>query len=74
MNIIVTMAGKSKRFKKAGIKQPKFLLPLSGDSTAISEVVNTYDDNDNFHLVITDQQAKKFSNLKNRVSPTQFLK
>ena len=59
MNIIVTMAGKSKRFKKAGIKQPKFLLPLSGDSTAISEVLNTYDDNDNFHLVITDQQAKK---------------
>ncbi len=65
MNIIVTMAGKSKRFKKAGIKQPKFLLPLSSDSTAISEVLNTYDDNDNFHLVITDQQAKKFSNLKN---------
>ncbi len=58
------MAGKSNRFIKSGIKLPKFLLPLNGRSTVISEILNNYDDDDNFHLVITDRQAKKYKNLK----------
>ena len=32
------MAGKSNRFIKSGIKLPKFLLPLNGRSTVISEI------------------------------------
>ena len=38
MNIIITMAGKSDRFAKSGINMPKFLLPLNGKSTVISEI------------------------------------
>ena len=35
MNVIITMAGKSNRFIKSGIKLPKFLLPLSSRSTVL---------------------------------------
>lgn len=65
MNVIVTMAGKSNRFIKAGFRLPKFLLPLNDSSNVISEIMNNYDDNDNFHLVITDKQVKQHKNLKN---------
>ena len=65
MNIIITMAGKSNRFLKSGINLPKFLLPLNGKSTVISEILNNYDDDDNFHLIITDKQNKKYKFLKN---------
>ena len=64
MNIIVTLAGKSERFKKAGIKKPKFFLPLE-KSTVIEKVLDCYNDQDNFHLVVTKSQINKFSNLKN---------
>ena len=59
------MAGKSSRFIKSGIKIPKFLLPLNQKSTLIAEILNNYDDKDNFHLVISDKQAKKYKDLKN---------
>jgi NDP-sugar pyrophosphorylase family protein len=65
MNIIITMAGKSTRFIKSGFKKSKFLLPLGNRSTIISEILNNYDDNDNFHLVITEKQAKKYKYLEN---------
>jgi len=63
MNIVITCAGKSNRFKKEGINIPKFLLPL-GESTVISNILDTYDDNDNFHLVITNKQLDQNPNLK----------
>ncbi len=63
MNIVITCAGKSNRFKKEGINTPKFLLPL-GESTVISNILDTYDDNDNFHLVITNKQLDQNPNLK----------
>ena len=57
MNIIVTMAGKSNRFVKSKIYLPKFLLPLGKKETIISEILNNYDDNYNFHLVLTNKQV-----------------
>jgi NDP-sugar pyrophosphorylase family protein len=63
MNIIITCAGKSKRFKNEGIHKPKFILPI-GNTTVISKILDTYDDNDNFHLVITDKQILKNPNLE----------
>ena len=62
MNIIITCAGKSNRFKR-GYKYPKFLLPL-GNSTVILNILDSYDDNDNFHLVLTNKQLSQISNLK----------
>ena len=58
MDVLITLAGQSKRFYDAGYKKPKFLLPI-GNSTVISEVVKKFDDKDNFHLVLTEQQIKK---------------
>ena len=39
MDVLITLAGQSKRFYDAGYKKPKFLLPI-GNSTIISEVIN----------------------------------
>ena len=58
MDVLITLAGQSKRFYDAGYKKPKFLLPI-GNSTVVSEVVKKFDDNDNFHLVLTEQQIKE---------------
>ena len=52
MDVLITLAGQSKRFYKAGYKKPKFLLPI-GNSTVISEVIKKFDDNDTFHCVLT---------------------
>jgi NDP-sugar pyrophosphorylase family protein len=63
MNIIITLAGKSERFKKAGIVKPKFLLPID-KTTVIEKILESYDDQDNFHLVLTKSQIIKNKNLK----------
>ena len=62
MNVLITLAGQSKRFYSAGYKKPKFLLSI-GRSTIISEVIKKFDDSDNFHLVVTEQQIKENENL-----------
>ena len=64
MNVLITCAGKSKRFKNQGIKTPKFLLSIE-ESTVISRILDGYDDNDNFHIVITYSQLKENKNLEN---------
>lgn len=63
MNIIITCAGKSNRFKKEGFNVPKFILPID-DTTVISKILDNYDDSDNFHIVLTNKQIKENSNLK----------
>ena len=63
MDVIVTLAGKSKRFKKEGYDGPKFLLPI-GNSFVLEQVLNQFDDNDNFHLVYSESQSKNLPNLK----------
>ena len=66
MNVLITLAGQSKRFYNAGYKKPKFLLPI-GSSTVISEVVKKIDDNDTFHFVLTEEQVTENHNLKDYI-------
>ena len=66
MNVLITLAGQSKRFYNAGYKIPKFLLPI-GNSTIISEVVKKFDDNDTFHFVLTEEQVTENHNLKDYI-------
>ena len=66
MNVLITLAGQSKRFYNAGYKKPKFLLPI-GNSTVISEVVKKFDDNDTFHFVLTEEQVIENHNLKDYI-------
>ncbi len=66
MNVLITLAGQSKRFDNAGYKKPKFLLPI-GNSTVISEVVKKFDDNDTFHFVLTEDQVTENHNLKDYI-------
>ena len=65
MDIIVTLAGKSSRFKEKGYKLPKFLLPI-GKSIVLEQVLNQFDDKDNFHLVYSSSQSKNIPNLKKK--------
>ena len=66
MNVLITLAGQSKRFYNAGYKKPKFLLPI-GSSTVLSEVVKKFDDNDAFHFVLTEEQITENHNLKDYI-------
>ena len=63
MNIIITLAGKSKRFFDGGYSQPKYLLPI-GKSTVIEQVVNLFDDNDQYHLIISKKQIQAHPTIK----------
>ena len=63
MNIVITCAGKSNRFKKEGFNVPKFMLPLDNE-TVISKILDNYDDSDNFHIVITEKQVNENINLQ----------
>tara|TARA_B110000003_G_C16600960_1_gene515608 strand:- start:702 stop:1463 length:762 start_codon:yes stop_codon:yes gene_type:complete len=63
MDVIITLAGKSLRFKDNGYKLPKFLLPI-GKSTVIEQVLNLFDDKDDFHLIVNKKQLKQNKNLK----------
>ena len=66
MDVLITLAGQSKRFYNAGYNKPKFLLPI-GNSTVISEVIKKFDDNDHFHFVLTEEQIHENKNLENYI-------
>jgi|TARA_B100001964_G_C14146230_1_gene559828 NDP-sugar pyrophosphorylase family protein len=66
MNVLITLAGQSKRFYSAGYKKPKFLLSI-GNSTIISEVIKKFDDDDTFHFVLTEEQIAENNNLVNYI-------
>ena len=60
MQIIITLAGKSKRFYKAGYNKPKFILELK-DKTILEHVVSMFDTtNDDFYFVLNEEQNRKF--------------
>ena len=59
MNIVVTLAGHSKRFFKKGYIKPKFLLPL-GNSTVIENILSQFNDRDIYHLIFSKSQATKY--------------
>ena len=60
MQIIITLAGKSKRFYEAGYKKPKFILKVR-DKAIIEHVVEMFDTtNDDFYFVLNKDQEKEF--------------
>ncbi len=67
MDVIITLAGQSKRFHKAGYKKPKFLLPV-GNSTVISEIIKKFDDDDTFHFILNENQVTENKNLVNYIN------
>lgn len=56
MDIIVTLAGHSRRFVNAGYSQPKFLIELD-DLPVIEHVIEMFSSEDCFHFVINKRQA-----------------
>ena len=50
MNVIITLAGKSLRFAKEGIKKDKFLLSTGKNSIVLDHVVQMFNPDDVFHL------------------------
>lgn len=68
MQIIITLAGKSKRFYKAGYNKPKFILELK-DKTILEHVVSMFDiTNDDFYFVLNKEQNQEFPEI------SKFLK
>ena len=59
MKIIIPMAGKSIRFFKAGYKTPKYFLK-NGDKYIIENVLNMFNDNDEYYLIFSYSQKKKY--------------
>ncbi len=55
MNIILTLAGHSRRFKEAGFSLPKFLISIDG-TPMIEHVVSMFDYEDTFHFVLNEEQ------------------
>ena len=52
MNLIITMAGKYLRFKKAGYAIPKFLLPLRNGHTVFQEIMEQFVSGYDFENII----------------------
>tara|TARA_B110000261_G_scaffold162214_1_gene205283 strand:- start:25 stop:1551 length:1527 start_codon:yes stop_codon:yes gene_type:complete len=63
LNIIITLAGKSLRFKSSGYKKEKFLLKIGEKKIILNKVVEMFNSNDTFHFIISETQSK-IPNLK----------
>ena len=55
MNVIITLAGHSRRFREVGYSTPKFLIQIAG-KPMIQHVVNMFDYTDKFHFVVNKEQ------------------
>lgn len=58
VNIIIPMAGHSRRFKAAGYQGPKAFLRV-GNKMMIEHVISMFDQSDYFHFVINESQDKE---------------
>lgn len=56
MDVIVTMAGHSRRFGSAGLEGPKALLTV-GDRPMIQHVLDAFAPDDRFHVVVNEEQV-----------------
>jgi NDP-sugar pyrophosphorylase family protein len=63
LDVIITLAGKSKRFLHENYNKIKYLLPI-GRSTVIQQVLNLFSDSDYFHLIISKKQLQDNPYLK----------
>jgi NDP-sugar pyrophosphorylase family protein len=59
MNVVFTLAGKSKRFKSEGYKKPKFLLKIGGN-TILESIIKIFSEEDNFYFVFTKEQLLEY--------------
>ena len=55
MNILITLAGKSRRFQEAGYLQPKFLLNIDGRPILL-HITEMFSRDDNFYFVFNKNQ------------------
>ena len=62
MNVIITLAGHSRRFLEAGFTKPKFLLNV-GDRPMIEHVVMMFDLTDKFFFVVNKKQVQDHPDL-----------
>ena len=67
MNVIITLAGHSRRFTEAGYKTPKFLIEIDG-RPMIEHVVEMYSvSNDKFYFVLNNVQKDAYPELIGRL-------
>lgn len=59
MNVIITLAGHSRRFAAAGYTVPKAFIEING-LHMISHVVDMFDPNDNFYFALNKMQVQEF--------------
>jgi NDP-sugar pyrophosphorylase family protein len=64
MNIIITLAGHSRRFKEAGYEVPKFLIEINGKKM-LEHVVEMFDPNDNYFFILNEEQNSLFPEIQN---------
>lgn len=63
MNVVITLAGHSRRFQAAGYTIPKFLIELDG-KIMLEHVLDMFSPEDNFFFVINSIQLQKVPNLR----------
>lgn len=64
MNIILTLAGHSRRFKEKGYDKPKFLIEINSEPM-INHVVKMFNiQKDNFYFVVNTEQKKEFPEIE----------
>jgi NDP-sugar pyrophosphorylase family protein len=56
MHVIIPMAGHSRRFRAQGFASPKWML-MVGDKPMIEHVVGMFTETDEFHFIVTREQA-----------------
>ena len=54
MNIVFTLAGKSKRFKSEGYEKPKYLLKI-GTKTILENIIEMFSDEDFFYFIFNKE-------------------
>ena len=59
MNILITLAGKSRRFSEAGYTKPKFLLEIDG-RPIINHVTEMFSKEDTFYFVFNKNHISKY--------------
>lgn len=68
MNIVVTLAGHSRRFREAGYSKPKFLIEIDG-RPMIEHVVEMFNtSSDKFYFVLNNKQNEEYPHLAERLN------
>ena len=62
MQIVITLAGHSRRFKAAGFQSPKTLL-MVGDRPMIAHVVDIFAPDDDFYFIVNSKQIEESPDL-----------